>query len=439
MVTTKQSFVKSPTSSASSEKNAVGVDNGASVNNNNNDASRRQRGHRNKETSKGNRPQKGGAKPAKKSTKGWRSKSSAHITESETARLTAELKGTQDALRDAIEATEFVVGEVRVPKIEPQVIVDKRSPEERELDDLLNGALNDFNAPKSLPKTKFVPRETALEISSDGSERLVHISPRVMPPDSMSPQYPVPDYLSADNELADRTYTRTVYQGLDNVSKVLGVLGTLALGQLQFHSVFSFYRVTFNMFMPDCAPKRWIENIAGAYQWSIAGAGSAVALALVGSMVYKAAHTPYVEVLECGKLMSKQETDDLRADNEALVDLKHENPLLFKASFSRVSVLGNRIPQWLGWRPRLTTEMYVSAEMASQLMSQSVCAVNADEKTTWARLNQAGRSIQTVNTDRYGPLNGQWIKQDTIVAVNFIRNIRMDECQHLPFPRALEN
>jgi len=104
---------------------------------------------------------------------------------------------------------------------------------------------------------------------------------------------------------------------------------------------------------------------------------------------------------------------DRRPDSDALLQRIHAD-----ANYGVVNITASLHfygAQFLVWPANWVygDDLYLSAEMVSQVATISNLAWTADEDTAWLRINTALRSLHTVDYDRYLALTGVNVKQDT--------------------------
>nr|QDH87777.1 MAG: hypothetical protein H4BulkLitter233438_000001 [Riboviria sp.] len=135
------------------------------------------------------------------------------------------------------------------------------------------------------------------------------------------------------------------------------------------------------------------------------------------------------------------ETRDQRPDLLAMSDLKHKDPRLYLSKFyDRYyrPFWGLPIIKWLKCDMRFDKETHVlvSAELLTQVLSQPVCRLNADDETCWLRINQSLTSLHTVNEDRNLVLSSKhFVRQETACAAHFIFKWENWRLRHVNFPR----
>jgi len=113
------------------------------------------------------------------------------------------------------------------------------------------------------------------------------------------------------------------------------------------------------------------------------------------------------------------EHPDLRADEIAQRDLKHT------PKYGYVTV-GQSSGLW--WE---TKRMLVSYEALSQVATASTLRPDADVATTWERIYQSARTLQSVNIDRYLVLSGDTVVQNTcLVALGMWHQMRNEYSRH---------
>lgn len=100
----------------------------------------------------------------------------------------------------------------------------------------------------------------------------------------------------------------------------------------------------------------------------------------------------HLEVLGNVSLNEATETaTDLRADVMGVADLKHPSPIYVRVKFTKIQ----------GCIIVFQREGVVSMELVSQLNNIHSYSHAADPKIVWDRMNHLGRTIQSVNVDRY--------------------------------------
>lgn len=135
--------------------------------------------------------------------------------------------------------------------------------------------------------------------------------------------------------------------------------------------------------------------------------------------------------------------NDMRADTVSQSEMKHKDPL----SMVCISEVAYLVPYWdrisMKLSTRHTTYLTPSVELVAQVLTQPICSLNADEQTTFLRINQSVRSLHTVNYDRYKPLavragktspGEEFPGQHSVFATHFIFKCEKQRLRHLNFP-----
>jgi len=101
---------------------------------------------------------------------------------------------------------------------------------------------------------------------------------------------------------------------------------------------------------------------------------------------------------------------DLRSDVHAMMDLRHENRDL--ATVTHVTSVCGFILR--------TKDFHVHPELLSQIAQPRFLTLDADSTTVYSRLNQAAKSSQTCNFDRYDALRRCYPAQHTVQVASYI-------------------
>jgi len=134
-----------------------------------------------------------------------------------------------------------------------------------------------------------------------------------------------------------------------------------------------------------------------------------ITLAVVARILH--AFRPTLTIRKVGEL--GEPFDDLRPDANALLDMKHENPLVSKCRLEDPTPLSGG-----------SQELNVSFEIVAQLTTPTLMNPARDEEVARERIYFAASRMQTVNIDRYEALTGEHIYTDsaTVAYAMFLAN-----------------
>lgn len=130
---------------------------------------------------------------------------------------------------------------------------------------------------------------------------------------------------------------------------------------------------------------------------------------------------PVVSMTKDGKVI------DVRDDHARRGDLVHQNPLLYRFNLNRIQ---------RGMFPISTDYSgIVSLELLFQLMSPSVCVMNASEELVLSKMQHVAANIHTINLPKFSIFEyGTDIVQDTLLAARALFLTRRRVVRALGFP-----
>jgi len=85
----------------------------------------------------------------------------------------------------------------------------------------------------------------------------------------------------------------------------------------------------------------------------------------------------------------------------------------------------------------VTKTLFVDHELASQIMTLNNVNTGMDFDSIYSRLLNSAKSQSKINDNRYGPLNGEFVRQDTVTYCAFLAKYMLSS-QH-PFFQLSQN
>jgi hypothetical protein len=122
-------------------------------------------------------------------------------------------------------------------------------------------------------------------------------------------------------------------------------------------------------------------------------------------------------------------TGDMRADIEAVMDLRHKEVVIcnveagYTYSLFPTLVDTNNVMNSQPLFPVYWTTVFkgiADEEVLSQLLCHSVGSLGSDGKTRWAKINQVAKTLHTANYDRMAYRYGQLTRQNTTLAAKIV-------------------
>lgn len=180
--------------------------------------------------------------------------------------------------------------------------------------------------------------------------------------------------------------------------------------------------------------------LAAAYDsfWSFTVVGSILLTAYLGYQAYRnSLQLVHWETITFGELVPKASVDE-RSALLSLSELKHKDPLICKIRHSMPLVKNGR------YSGRAETDMWVSLELLSHVLSAPVEMPNATVESTWLRINTSLKGLQIVNDSRYDVLKFQqgpdlvkapWVRQHTAIIAERLCEAERERTKNVPFPK----
>lgn len=425
------------------------------------------------------RPKKGGPKSNKKSGP----KSSEKALKDEAIRTAEERDGALDALKDAkLENAELeqlleeAKQEASVPnQVTPVVdivpakapILPESLPEDEILDMLRATPRKTWFVPKLVSTSARMTNYIAVAIQAvsrvvrdpfgmDDIARDAIVGGPKPPPEPYKPVFENPDELVEGETQYIYRYTReigfpswfTIASGglelfVDCMfagASAVATAGMYSLGSSLIHRTFP--TITSDTIVEVLENESLGEVVVSSVSWVLQKYSKLFKCIAFANFAIGLLHVWQVPVRQVVEIQSVDIplSVDQRPDSESLADLKHMNPQTVKAVYFEEDWFGLKVNKWRWTDLKNMTEtpLTISLEIAKQLLTQSVCPLNSDEKTAWNRINQASRSLHTVNKDRAAPLRDEFISQETAFFVHFMFNREKDKMSPLPFPKPVE-